>query len=276
MPFPSDFFFSQNNLQTFVDCQRRFELLYLLKMKWPAVQTEPVLEQERHIRLGERFHQMVYQHHQGIPVDVLSASASDPDLSRWWQNYLQYSPSDLPVQQNSEYFLSIPFLGFRIMARYDLLAHNNGKSAVIIDWKTSLHKIPSHFLANRIQTRLYPFILAKSLTNPTTNELIAPDQISMIYWFPNFPRDPVTFAYDSEKFTKDQLFFSELISKISTIEPGNFPLTDDIRKCRFCVYRSLCDRGREAGDLEQNEDQLEEEGSLFSDIDPEQIAAIAF
>ena len=38
------FHFSQNNLQDFVDCPRRFELLHVLHLPWPAIQSEPVLE----------------------------------------------------------------------------------------------------------------------------------------------------------------------------------------------------------------------------------------
>ncbi|HZU87116.1 MAG TPA: PD-(D/E)XK nuclease family protein, partial [Anaerolineaceae bacterium] len=65
MPLPVSFHFSQNNLQDYVDCARRFELRHLLRLEWPALQSEPVLERERLMILGQRFHQMVQQHLSG-------------------------------------------------------------------------------------------------------------------------------------------------------------------------------------------------------------------
>ena len=38
---PDDFHFSQGSLQDYVDCQRRFQLRYLMKLAWPAVDAEP-------------------------------------------------------------------------------------------------------------------------------------------------------------------------------------------------------------------------------------------
>jgi len=71
MKIPDNFAFSQHNLQDYVDCPRRFELRYLKKLAWPAIQSEPVLAIERHMQLGERFHRMVQQHQSGLPADVV-------------------------------------------------------------------------------------------------------------------------------------------------------------------------------------------------------------
>mgnify|MGYP007064289961 CR=1 FL=1 len=40
MPLPVDFQFSQNNLQDYLDCARRFELRALRRLAWPAAQSE--------------------------------------------------------------------------------------------------------------------------------------------------------------------------------------------------------------------------------------------
>ena len=53
-------------------------------------------------------------------------------------------------------------------------------------------------------------------------------------------------------------------------------MTDDGRRCSFCVYRSLCDRGVEAGEMGASEDDLDEEKALEIDLDFEQIAEIEF
>ena len=88
MALPIDFRFSQNNLQDFVDCPRRFELKYLLKQDWPALVSEPIQEFEHLQILGLRFHTLVQQHLAGIPVETLEPTLDDPNLIRWWKNYL--------------------------------------------------------------------------------------------------------------------------------------------------------------------------------------------
>ena len=71
MPLPGNFHFSQNNLQDFVDCARRFELRHLLKLAWPAPQTEPVLQAEQDMLLGNQFHHLIHQHQIGLAAETL-------------------------------------------------------------------------------------------------------------------------------------------------------------------------------------------------------------
>jgi hypothetical protein len=54
---------------------------------------------------------------------------------------------------------------------------------------------------------------------------------------------------------------------------SDYPLTDDRQKCAYCTYRSYCERGVRAGDMEQAEAEMEAE-SLF-DVNFEQIGEIA-
>ena len=59
---PPNFQFSQGSLQDFVDCRRRFQLRYIQGVAWPALQTEPAMENERSMQQGARFHHLVHQH----------------------------------------------------------------------------------------------------------------------------------------------------------------------------------------------------------------------
>ena len=54
----------------------------------------------------------------------------------------------------------------------------------------------------------------------------------------------------------------------------SYPLTDDRQKCAYCSYRSYCERGIRAGELDQAETETEAE-ELF-DVNFEQIGEIAF
>ncbi|MEW5828170.1 MAG: PD-(D/E)XK nuclease family protein, partial [Chloroflexota bacterium] len=84
--------YSQSSLQDYADCPRRFQLRYLDRLKWPGVETEPALENEMRQLEGQVFHRLVQQHLVGIPAGRLEKLANTPNLSRWWDNYLQHRP----------------------------------------------------------------------------------------------------------------------------------------------------------------------------------------
>lgn len=275
MPLPIDFRFSQNNLQDFVDCPRRFQLRHLMHLAWPALQTEPVLEHERYIDLGYRFHQLVQRHQVGVPLDALESLLTDPDLSLWWRNYLQFAPPLIPPGPRIEYLLSAPFNGFRLLAKYDLIALTPEGGARIIDWKTTRKRPQRAALAARVQTRLYPLLLQKASRALTGGPALQPDQIEMIYWFPEFPDQPEIFQFDSEILSADERYLSNLVREIEALGDSTFPLTEDDKRCRFCNYRSLCARGVVAGAWDELEDTDKLENEPI-DLDFEQIAEIEF
>jgi len=279
MAFPPDFQFSQSSLQDYLDCPRRFELRYLQKVKWPAPVSEPILEQERHILLGDQFHHLIHQYFIGIPPELLTSSLQNEELKEWWQVFIHSSLLDnLPNNRYPEKLVSASWAGYRFVAKLDLLAGLPGERWVIVDWKTSTHKPPSRFLQHHMQSRLYPFLLVLAGQSLNNNLPLLPEQVKMIYWFTNFSGQIEEIQYTQEKYQKDQEEFAKLPHEISSIPPGRFLLTDDERKCRFCNYRSLCNRGGTAGNWrELEEETLDiEHAEGFPDIDFDQIGEIAF
>ncbi len=204
MILPPDFAFSQKNLQEFIDCPRRFELRYLLKLAWPAVRTEPYLEVERHMILGDRFHRMVQQHLTGLPAGQIEATATEPELLMWWQAYRNNPLPNLPQHRLVEYTLAAPFGKYRLAAKYDLLAVEPGERVVIVDWKTNLKKPHRATLHNRMQTRLYPFLLVLAGKNLNGGVALTPEQVEMVYWFTAEPHNPEYFPYNQAQFDADR------------------------------------------------------------------------
>ena len=276
MPLSTDFQFSQSSLQDYFDCPRRFELRYILKQKWPAIQTEPVVEFEHHMEIGTRFHRLVHQHILGIPDDVLEAGIADPDLLKWWRVFLQYTPlKDLPYPCLPEYRLAAVFECHRLVAQYDLVSIEAGKSAVILDWKTSAHRPSSGNLQQRIQSRLYPLLLTVAGHRLNNGTPLEPEQIEMRYWFPSAPDRPEVIHYTKDKFNQDKEFLSNMINEIKNTPDGRFLLTQDENKCKFCEYRSLCERQVKAGDWKEIDDSdLIPQNDTTMDI--EQIGDIIF
>jgi len=258
MPISENFQFSQASLQDAVECRRRFQLRYLLELAWPAPAAEPADAYEAHVRDGEAFHRLIHQHQLGLPVERLTAQANAEDegrLATWWANYLAAAPADLPGQRYPEYSLSAPLAGHRLIAKYDLIAVEPGRRAVIVDWKTSQHRPSSAWLAARLQTRVYRYLLAAAGAALNGGQPLAAEQIEMIYWFAEHPDRPERLRYNRTQYEADGRYLASLIAEIAQARDDDFPLTDDVTRCRFCSYRSLCDRGVAAGDMGAEDDE---------------------
>jgi hypothetical protein len=278
MPLPPDFQFSQGSLQDYVDCPRRFQLRYLLRLAWPAPVAEPMREYERHMQDGEAFHRLVHQHILGLPPARLGLAirSEQEDLSRWWQNYLACAPASLSGDRYPELAVSAPVGAHRLMARYDLVAIDLLQGATIFDWKTALVRPHRSGLALRLQTRVYRYLLVRAAADLTSGHVLAPEQVSMVYWFADFPGEPERFDYDGVQYAADVLYLTRLIEQIDRCGDADLPCADDDRPCGFCSYRSLCNRGVRAGDAAAMDDDLAEVAGSATGFDFEQIAEIAF
>ena len=264
---------SQSSLQDYIDCARRFKLRYLDRLSYPAVETEPTLENEKHLQEGEYFHRLVQQHLIGIPADHIARLANTPNLQRWWENFQSFSKTNLTNLTNClpEVTLSAPLGNYRLLAKYDLIAIENDK-VLIYDWKTYRKRPRSEWLSARMQTRVYRALLVKAGAHLNNGKPFEPEQIEMIYWFADFPNEPARFPYTAAQFKRDWDTLDKLTKEIASA--SDFPLTDDRQKCAYCTYRSYCERGIRAGNMDQAESEMEAE-SLF-DVNFEQIGEIAF
>ena len=275
LELPSTFAFSQSSLQSYVNCPRRFWLAYVEQLSWPALEAQPYDELEQQLRLGGQFHQLVERAEAGLPVDLLTDGLEYP-LDEWFESYLRHRPADLPTEVvEVERVLSAPLAveggQYRLAARYDLIAVGGDgadRRAVILDWKTNKRVTRPSTLQQRMQTLVYPFVLVEASAGLPWGPLL-PEQVEMRYWFTAAPADAVTFGYSSALHADNRDRFVQILNDILGGErESDFPKvpdTDENRKrfCSYCIYRSRCDRGVAAGDLEEYD---EEE---FSDVDLE-------
>jgi len=248
---PDDFRYSQASLQDFVECPRRFLLRHVLRRPWPAPDSEPMLENESHLRLGRAFHHLVRQHVLGLPPEQLSRAVLEPELRTWWKNYLLSPPSGLPQERYAEVTLSGSAADRRLVAKYDLLAVERGVRIAIVDWKTSRRRPRRSWLAKRLQTRVYPWLLVCAGAHLNGGQAIRPEQVEMVYWFAQEPEAPERFHYGEAQYRQDREYLVSLVRRIEELAEDDFVLTEDERACRYCRYRSLCDRGSEAGHIDE-------------------------
>jgi CRISPR/Cas system-associated exonuclease Cas4 (RecB family) len=262
---------SQSSLQDYMDCAQRFKLRYLDRLSYPAVETEPTLENEKHQQEGEYFHRLVQQHLIGIPAEQVARFANTPNLQRWLGNF--QNSINLTGFKNlyPEATLSAPLGNYRLLAKYDLIALRD-ENVRIYDWKTYRKRPRNEWLAARMQTRVYRALLVQAGAHLNGGKPFEPEQIEMIYWFADFPEEPAHFPYTTAQFKRDWDALTKLSEEVAAA--SSYPLTEDRQKCAFCTYRSYCERGVRAGDIKQAEAEMEAE-ELF-DVNFEQIGEIAF
>jgi hypothetical protein len=273
-PLPETFRFSQQSLQDYVDCARRFQLRYVLMQPWPALITGSPLEYEELLQRSAAFHLLAQQHTLGLDPGELGARIEDPELASWWQTYLDHPPADLPEGlRRAEIVLTAPLADYRLLAKVDLLAADPGQRIVIVDWKGTLKAPRRAAWARRLQTRVYRFLAVEAGAAYFGGTAPVPQQVEMVYWFAAHDGATLRFAYGEAEHRQAAHDLARLIDDIAAHRGAIWPLTDDLRQCRFCNYRSLCERDVRPAFLQELEDDLEPE---TVEIDLEQVAEIEF
>ena len=256
---------SQYKLATFLACQRRFQLRYLRHLPWP---TTPLPERtERVLQQGQDFHQLLERHFLGLKIS--SATIPDAQVRQWWQQFETHSPvKNIPTNAHflPETGLTVPLGEHLLYGRFDLLVigedERNQPFAHIFDWKTGRPAPPSE-LNGRWQTRLYLALLAEGGSAFWPQHVyLAPEQISLTYWYVQAADAPVTIGYST---AKHQTNWAELQKHTTRLNEAigthgiadRWPLTEDWNHCRECAYQSFCGR-QGAGTAVPELDEVEE------------------
>ena len=270
------FILNQSNLQDFIECPRRFQLRVVEEQSWPAAASTPIDSSERSLLLGNRFHQACHQFFLGIPPSKIIQTLSDPVLIEMFDAFVDYGKTLINQPHFSEQMLQLSFGNHVLNAKFDLIVEQNDQ-IWIVDWKTSPLKPPLSQLSDRVQTYLYPYIFAQSGSGLFGQDNILPENIFLSYWYPLSSDPAVIFQYSSDQHDQVKKRLGLLLDEIDKylISNDKFPLTDDQEKCQYCPFRSLCDRGVEAG-LFSPSFTPEDNDSLDFRIDMDQISEIEF
>ncbi|MCS6772746.1 MAG: PD-(D/E)XK nuclease family protein [Anaerolineae bacterium] len=269
---PLGFTFSQHSLNDFKDCPRRFYLKYVARQPWPLVEVSPLaldaLQYREDLQRGARFHRWVERYWLGLPEPP---HLGDETLARWWARFTQTDFSDLPPVRLPEVELVAALGEHNLYARFDLLALTPPEAApmraVIVDWKTLHHPeaLPFTFYKNRVQTRVYLYVLATAGSAFTEGRPLEPAQCSLRYWLANHPDTPwVEITYSREEYERDRYQLGALIDSILARQhEADFEMTADERHCTYCTFRTLCQRAGDPSAPPPDED----EALLMPDLD---------
>jgi hypothetical protein len=279
MILPENFHFTASNLQDYLACERRFELKAIQQLLWPALPSQPVQEQEAHMRNGALFHQYIQQYFLGVPTELITNLINEPNLMQWWLNFLAAFPETEKASFVGFEYTLAGFIGsFPVLAKLDAIRLEDDQ-CLIYDWKTGFYQPKAQSLEKKIQTRLYMFMLAANGASIHQNKPMQPDEISMTYWYPEFPSQEIRLSYSQAQHLENEQILTTLMQEIVDKEPGKFALTQDAKTCQFCIYRSLCGRGTSAGEFSRQkdvEDDLDSREIFLQDLDWDQVQEIAF
>lgn len=278
---PPDFIFSQASLQDFLTCPRRFYLRYVRRLAWPCAGGGEAFEWEWRLALAQDFHHLAHQKALGIADDLLEPLVQNrsAELFDWWTQLGQFWQAEqegvLRGRRYPELTLTAPLGQARLLAKYDLLvAHPDGRWS-ILDWKTTQQRPSANALRSLVQSRLYPYLLVRAGATLNAGKAVAPEQVTMIYWFANEPTNPETFVYSQAQYQADEDFLLRLIAEVLGRSEADFELTSEERACAYCPYRTYCERAFvPAADYDAEENAALWELSLPQDW--EQIGEIEY
>ncbi|MEO0561811.1 MAG: PD-(D/E)XK nuclease family protein [Chloroflexota bacterium] len=276
---PDDFVFSQSSLGSWERCRRLFLYRHIEGRAYPAPETADMLDFEQYRQRGERFHQSVHQYLSGVDPDRIAARLPDEQLQRWWGAFQAGALVGVPEKRYAETTLTATVAGYRLLAKYDLIAVDPAeKRIVIMDWKTTTREPNAAFMAKDVQTAVYRYLAVEAGAYYLDWSPVVPEQVEMVYWYPNFPGQAVRLPYDTAQHASDGARLTRLIEAASGAT--NYPRVDETQKdrvCRFCVYRNLCWDDVTAGPLAELEGAEETAAADFDfDIGLDQVGEIEF
>lgn len=235
---------SRGKLASFLNCQRQYQLRYREQVTWPE---QPLPEHvATAVFQGQQFHQLLERHFLKLPVQP-----SDDRLRVWWQRFKDSPLAFANGRFLPETSLTIPISTaeptrqpYLLNGRFDLLLITDDGHAHIFDWKTGKPQDVAT-LRRDWQTRLYLAMLAEGshALRLSLDAPLAPEQISMTYWYVDEPDAPRTIPYSTAAHQQTWSELQALVQQLDALdETAVWSLTDDLTYCRFCAYQIICGR----------------------------------
>ena len=249
-----ELFFSQSALGTYQNCHLKFRRRYIEGLYWPGAWS---LDDAGKVSMeqGRLFHLLAQRLYSVSESQTLVQNLPEP-LQRWFDSLVDFRPPEpgsllLPEQ---ELRLQTPEL--RLVAKYDLLYLRPDGKAIIYDWKTTGKPPKREYLERHLQTIVYRYVLCAAGEGCSPYGKVVPENVTSIYWNPQYPLSYIAMPYSTPQFHKDEKFLKALVREIGEREFGMFLATTDERRCHHCEYSPIC-QGERAGEVEIEEDDLD-------------------
>lgn len=234
------FTFSQSSLQSYMDCPLRFRLRYIDGLQWPAPRLQSDLKFEKERKAGIAIHRLIHQYFMGLNSDKLFRTAElySEELTEWLKAVVSaFSLEEDECRYLSEYRLTRSLADHNVTAIYDLIIIKDNQYT-IIDWKSSARLPNRTQIMKSAQKRLFPLLMASWINT----QGIPPESLKIIFWELNFPELSFSFPYNLNSFNEDLAWFTALSTEIQLTPYEGFCETSQPSHCRYCQYRSYCQK----------------------------------
>lgn len=238
------FIYSQNSINTYKSCPRKFKYKYIDKINWKYDDIES-REYYDSLKIGSEFHLLCERYFSNIPLGINENTNSK--FKAWIEKIKKLFPMNdedskiyLP-----EYEVRLNLDGDIITAKYDLIIIDKD-NIEIWDWKTENVKLEYKNVNNRIQTIIY-MLLAKEVVCKIFNLNIKHEDIKMKYYQPQFDDKPIEILYSEEKHKSNKVNISRYIDMIKNTnykEDDNYKyqLIKNDKHCKYCEFNKLCNK----------------------------------
>lgn len=260
-------YLSANSIRTFLSCPLRFRYRYLDNLYWSRLWGGDPAERQA-LEQGQNFHLLARRYYAGVGP-ALETDPANPDvLAQWLGRLEQFLPRTPGRSYYPELELRLTQPDMRLLAKFDLLVVDPTGTATIFDWKTERRFPRRSYLLKSPQTLVYRYVLCAAGGAYSPTGQFKPQDVTMIYWNPQYPDRWERLPYTAAQFQQDDQYLRSLSARILQTPREAFLATSEEQVCRFCEYRMLC-HGQRAEQVEAEEEELLEEETLSWDDLPE-------
>jgi len=220
------FLYSQSSLATFLACKKKFKYQYIDDIKWSGEDAELTEK----FKKGEKFHTLAERYFTGIPTG--EEFLEENELKKYFENLKETFLINKDYKYKAEYEIRIRNSNIKLMARYDLIIFKKD-TVEIWDWKTGNKKLQERYQKDKLQTKIYLYLLKEILGGRVKSE-----NISMNYWQPQYKNDWVTINYNEKMYNRTKKELTELMDNI--LKEENFEMTEYEKTCNYCEFEKIC------------------------------------
>jgi len=258
-------YLSANAIRTYISCPLRFRYRYVDNLYWSRTWGSDPNERQA-LEQGQNFHLLARRYYAGVDPGLVTDAVEPGLLAEWLVKLEQFLPRTFDRQFYPELELRLTQPALRLVAKFDLLVVEPDGKATIYDWKTE-RRIPRRsYLLKSPQTLVYRYMLCAAGGAYSPEGRFRPQDVSMVYWNPQYPDQWHRLKYTEAQFQKDDAYLRSLVASILRTPREGFVATSEEQVCRFCEFRMLCHGQRaEQGDVEE-EELLAEETLSWDDL----------
>ena len=236
------FVYSQNSINTYKSCPKKFKYKYIDKINWKYDDIDS-REYYDSLKVGSEFHLLCERYFSNIPIGI--NENTNPKFKLWIDKIKKLFPMNDDKIYLPEYEVRLNLDDSIITAKYDLLIIDKD-NIEIWDWKTENVKLEYKNVSNRIQTIIY-MLLAKDVVCKIFNLDIKYENIKMKYYQPQYNDNPIEILYSEGKYKLDKANISKYIDMIKNTNYEKddnyiYQLTKNDKHCSICVFNKLCNR----------------------------------